>query len=345
MDLLPKVRDTIRTHRMAPPGARIVVAVSGGADSSALLLALTQLREELGIALHVGHLHHGLRGQDADEDLHFVQDLASNLGVPFTAGRADIPADMARWRISEELAGRRARYAFLCSLARQIGADRIATGHTADDQAETLLMRILRGTGTEGLTGIPPVGTAPDPHGGTPVLTIRPLISVSRAEAVEYCRAHNVEFRTDPCNLKPDPLRNRIRMELIPILQERYNANLTSALARLADVAREENALLEYLTDEAWQAALDAASQDQLVFRLSALPGHRALLRRLVRRALLQLNPDHVPHYSAVERVVQAVEVGSAPRFDIEGGLCAEVRRGHLRVRIQPPRPREPRRE
>lgn len=340
MDLLSKVRDTIRTHGMAPPGARTVVAVSGGADSSTLLLVLAQLREELGITLHVGHLHHGLRGADADEDLRFVQSLASELRVPFTAGRADIPADMARSRVSEELAGRRARYAFLCSLARQIGADRIATGHTADDQAETVLMRVLRGTGTEGLTGIPPVGTAPDPHGGTPVLVIRPLIAVSRAEAVEYCRAHNVGFRTDPCNLKPDPLRNRIRTELIPILLDRYNANVTSALARLADVAREENALLEQLTDEAWQTALCAASEDELVFCLSELPGHRALLRRLVRRALLQLNPDHVPHYSAVERVVQAVEAGSAPRFDIEGGLCAEARAGRLRVRVQPPRPR-----
>lgn len=326
---------------MAPPGARIVAAVSGGADSSALLLALAQLREELGIALHVGHLHHGLRGVDADEDLLFVQDLASRLGIPFTAGRADVPADMARSRISEELAGRRARYAFLCSLARQIGADRIATGHTADDQAETVLMRVLRGTGTEGLTGIPPVGTAPDPQGGAHVLTIRPLISVSRAEAVEYCRAHGVDFRTDSCNLKPDPLRNRIRTELIPLLQQRYNVNVTSALARLADVAREENALLEHLTDEAWQAALDAAPEGELVLRLSGLPGHRALLRRLVRRALLQLNPDHVPHYSAVERVVQAVEAGSAPRFDMEGGLCAEVRGGRLRVRVQPPRPGE----
>jgi len=335
MDLLSRVRDTIQTHRMAPPGSTVVAAVSGGADSSALLLALAELREELDITIHVGHLHHGLRGQDADEDLCFVQRLADQLGVPFTAGHADVPADMKRYRISEEIAGRRARYTFLCSLARQIGAERIATGHTADDQAETVLMRVLRGTGTEGLVGIPPVGVAVDPAGGPPVTAIRPLIAVSRAEAAEYCRAHGVEFRTDPCNLKPDPLRNRVRLELIPLLQSTYNPNVTSALARLADVAREENALLERLAEEAWHKAAVESQPDELAFRLSALPSDRALLRRLVRRALLQLNPDHVPHYSAVERVVRAAEAGRSPRFDLEGGLCAEVRGGFLRLRIQ----------
>ncbi|MGQ9697991.1 MAG: tRNA lysidine(34) synthetase TilS [Armatimonadota bacterium] len=339
MDLLTKVRDTIKAHCMAPPGSTVVVAVSGGADSSALLLALSQLREELGIAIHVGHLHHGLRGQDAEEDLLFVQNLASQLGIRFTAGRADVPAEMKRHRISEELAGRRARYAFLCSLARSIGADRIATGHTADDQAETVLMRVIRGTGTEGIAGIPPVGTVVDPEEGTPITVVRPLIAASRAEAVDFCRAHGVEFRTDPCNLKPDPLRNRVRLELIPLLQEGYNSGVILALTRLADVAREENSLLEHLTDEVWQRAVDIDTPTELAFRLCDLPQHRALLRRLVRRALLRLNPDHVPHYSAVERVVRGAEAGHCARFDIEGGLCADVCSGRLRLRVQPPLP------
>jgi len=329
------VRETMRRHRMVTSGEALVVGVSGGPDSLALLSALVELRGELSLRLHVGHLHHGLRGDDADADLHLVQRIAADWGVPFTAHRADVPGDMARSRVSEEIAGRGARYAFLCSLAREVGAGAIATGHNLNDQAETVLMRVLRGTGVDGLAGIPPVGIAPDPEGGPAVRVIRPLIRTSREEIVRYCELRGLAYRTDPSNLNPAYLRNRVRLQLMPLLRESYNPNLDHALANLADVLREESDLVQVLADEAWSAALIHAGGDSVTLRLSALNPAIALRRRVMRRVLLHLDPDHVPHFGTVERLVDASFQERVPRFDVEGGLCVEVKGGVLKAAKQ----------
>jgi tRNA(Ile)-lysidine synthase len=334
-DFAKAVHAALRDYDMAPPGSTILVAVSGGPDSSALLTALAELRSDLQLHLHAGHIHHGLRGADAEEDLHAAQSLAERLGVPFSAGRAEVAVSMAEHRISEEVAGRRARYAYLCSLARAIGAGRIATGHNADDQVETILMRIIRGTGLEGLSGIPPVGVAPDPAQGSPVSVIRPLIRISRAGVLDYCRSLGLQLRTDPSNLDPGYLRNRVRLELLPLLRNCYNSDLAAALINLAELAREDNSFLEARSRDAWHAACEEECAQAVIFRLAKLPEHKALLRRVIRRAILRLNPDHVPHFRAVERVVEAVKTGQAPRFDLEGGIYAEVKKGVLRLASQ----------
>jgi tRNA(Ile)-lysidine synthase len=325
-----RVLQTIQTHNMIQPGDKIVAAVSGGADSCALLLVLAELKDVLGISIHVGHLHHGLRGRDADEDLEFVQNLAQSLNLPFSAERASVPAIMDSEAISEETAGRKARYAFLCALAREIGANRIATGHTSTDQAETVLMRVLRGTGLEGLGGIPPVATAPDPAGGPPIPVIRPLIGVSRGETEEFCKAHGLQFRTDPSNFDTSLLRNALRLELMPLLRQKCNPDLDTALCNLAELAREDNALLEQITDEAWNSAAVRDSQECILLRHAALPESKALLRRLMRRALLRLNPAHLPHFQDVERLVTACRAGTPTRMDLQGDIRAELNRGIL---------------
>lgn len=325
-----RVLQTIQTHNMIQPGDKIVAAVSGGADSCALLLVLAELKDVLGVSIHVGHLHHGLRGRDADEDLEFVQRLAQSLNLPFSSERVSVPAIMEADALSEETAGRKARYAFLCTLAREIGANRIATGHTSTDQAETVLMRVLRGTGLEGLGGIPPVATAPDPAGGPPIPVIRPLINVSRSETEEFCKSHGIQFRTDPSNLDTSLLRNALRLELMPLLRRKCNPHLDTALCNLAELARGDNALLEQITDEAWHSAVVRDSQECILFRHAALPESKAVLRRLMRRALLRLNPAHLPHFQDVERLVTACRAGSQTRLDLQGGIRVELNKGVL---------------
>src|SRR5690606_32980229 len=175
MPLLERILSTVRRHDLIPPGTRVLAAVSGGADSVALALVLARLAESRAIDVTLAglaHLHHGLRGEDADADQAFVETLAASLGVPCVVERADVAALAREGGESIEAAGRRARYAFFERAATALGADRVATGHTIDDQAETFVLRLLRGAGLQGLSAI-------RPRNGQ---VIRPLLDVSRAE-------------------------------------------------------------------------------------------------------------------------------------------------------------------
>jgi tRNA(Ile)-lysidine synthase len=221
------------------PGLRLAVALSGGADSVALLHALAARRSQLGLVLHVAHLHHGLRGDEADGDLAFCRDLAVKLGAPFHQARVDAAASAAsdpksgKERETIEEAGRRLRYAWFRELMRSGELDAVATAHTLDDQAETVLAKFLRGAWTEGLAGIAPVLKFPE----GPIL--RPLLATGRVEVEAYLRKIGQSWREDTSNRHLTFTRNRIRHELLPLL-EGWNPRLRQHLARMADLAREE---------------------------------------------------------------------------------------------------------
>jgi tRNA(Ile)-lysidine synthase len=238
--LAAQVRETIRTHAMLAGGERVVAAVSGGPDSTALLSVLAALREDLRLDLHAAHLNHGLRSE-ASLDAAEAAGMAASLGCPYHEATEDVAAAAARERRSIEDAGREARYRFLAGVAGRIQAAVIATGHTRDDQAETVLMRLLRGSGPRGLAGIPPVR----PHGGLRV--IRPLIETPRAEITRYLARHALGAREDASNRDLSVLRNRVRLVLLPIL-EGYNPDVRRALARLAGVMRDEADALDALS-------------------------------------------------------------------------------------------------
>jgi tRNA(Ile)-lysidine synthase len=238
--LAARVRETIRKYRMLAGGERVVVAVSGGPDSTVLLSVLHGLRDEFRLDLHVAHLNHGLR-PDAPLDAAAVARAAEAAGLPYHEATEDVAATAARERRSVEDAGREARYRFLAGTARRMDAPVIATGHTRDDQAETVLMRLLQGTGPRGITGIPPVR----PHDGLRV--IRPLIETPRREVIEYLARHRLEARDDSSNRDLTVLRNRVRAVLLPIL-EGYNPDVRRALARLAEVARDDADALDALS-------------------------------------------------------------------------------------------------
>lgn len=225
------------------PGDRICVAVSGGADSVALLLALhaanTAKRDGLGVGLSAAHVHHGIRvAEESDADLNFVRDFCAQLDIPLRIHHANVPERVAQTGETVEEAARAVRYDFFKSLIVAGEADSVLTAHTLDDQAETVLMKLLRGAWTEGLSAIHPVVQVPGPRPGK---ILRPFLNTRRSEIEKYLRQINQPWREDSTNTDTAYTRNRIRHELMPTLRE-YNPSLDQTLANLAELAREEEA-------------------------------------------------------------------------------------------------------
>jgi len=322
------------------PGQRLGVAVSGGADSVALLRAVAGRSAELGLVLHVAHLHHGLRGAEADGDLDFVRNLAAQLGLPFHEARVETEAEAranpesGKPAETIEEAARRLRYAWFRKLMAEIPLDAVATAHTLDDQAETVLAKFLRGAWTEGLSGIHPQLASAEG------LIVRPLLAATRAEVEAYLSAIGQPWREDSTNRHLTFTRNRIRHELLPLL-EGWNPQLRSHLAQMAELAREE---------EAWWQGEVARLATQLVLpgkpvrgggraagdglaidcaRLGALAP--ALQRRLLRHAAAQLGAD--PGFAATESLRRLALGGQAgQKLELAQGLHAERTPRELRL-------------
>lgn len=226
--VIEKVKKTIKRYSLISKNDKVLVAVSGGPDSVALLSVLNGLKKELKLFLHIAHLDHMLR-KDSGKDRLFVEKLAERLKLPFTATQVNVKL-LAKKGSVEEIA-RNARLGFLFRVAREIKADKIALGHNLDDQAETVLMRILRGSGLYGLAGILPKRTI----AGFQI--IRPLIEVRRREIEAYLRRKKIKVRRDASNLEDIYLRNKIRNSLLPLLEREYNRNIKEVLANMADSA------------------------------------------------------------------------------------------------------------
>ena len=265
-------------------GKKLLVAVSGGPDSLALLYALARLRDDYRLELCGAHLNHKLRGSESDADAEFTADAFRQLSIPFTSDSADVAAYRSKHRLSLEDAARRARYAFLAAAADEHEADAVALGHTADDQAETVLMHIMRGSGLDGLRGMQVMDTrAID---GKSVTLFRPLLGTRRSETQAYCRDLGLEPRLDPSNMSPEFLRNRIRLELMPML-EQVNPSIGDALLRLASNAAQDSEFIRSRVDEAWDglAKVDGSG----VVRLSSTALCRqpeAIRRHILLRAI-----------------------------------------------------------
>jgi tRNA(Ile)-lysidine synthase len=239
--LITKVKKTIRKYHLLNKGDRVLVAVSGGPDSVCLLSVLQMFAKELDLTLHIAHLNHLFRGRESADDERFVAALAQKTGIPATIEQVDVPAFCRERGISAQEGAREVRYAFLDKVARSVEASRIATGHTATDQAETILMRLLRGAGISGLSAIPPK------RGDI----IRPLIESTRQEILAYLDTAALPFVSDSSNAKPVYTRNRIRMELLPMLKG-FNPRIVETLALEAALIRDENeAMQSYLDDKA----------------------------------------------------------------------------------------------
>ena len=320
-------------RRLFAPGARVCAAVSGGADSTALLCALAEARAEMGLVLSVLHVHHGIRGREADTDANFVQELAARLEAPCTVVRVEAPACALQEKISLETAARALRYAEFARVLRSGDVDVVATAHTRDDQAETVLMKLLRGAWTEGLSGIHP--TLALENAGR---VVRPMLTVRRAEVEAYLHARGQAWREDLSNRDPAHTRNRVRQELLPVLRQ-YNPAVEEQLARMAALARDEEAY--------WQAEVarlapmlllpgrpvrgggrsvathpDAAALGLDVQRMLALP--RALRRRLLRAAAERLGATlDFQHTEALLALLEGGHEATGRREQITAELLA----------------------
>lgn len=294
IELESSVKDFIRQHNLISFGETIVVAVSGGADSVCLLHMLTRWQSEFDIKLHVAHLNHQLRGAESEADAKYVLDLAVRLGVPITVGKRDVAAYKAERACSTEEAARELRYDFLAEVADDIRANRVAIGHTRDDQVETILMHILRGTGTSGLRGLESCSLLPCSKKvslrakRSNLLAIRPLLDVTREETMHYCQEHQLEPRIDSSNLSLSLFRNRCRLELLPLLRE-YNSNVDQALLRLAEIASDDVSFIQQQALQLWEEM--AKLEDGVIYldkkKTAVLPS--ALQRELTKLALARI--------------------------------------------------------
>ncbi len=299
--LIAKVRETIKTYGMLSPGDRVLVAVSGGPDSVCLLHVLRELAGEYSLSLHIAHLDHMFRGKESAEEALFVADLARRLDIPADIESFDVPAYCRDRGLSAQEGARSARYAFLSRIAARAHASRIATGHTANDQAETFLMRLVRGAGVSGLSAIPPVRDN----------IIRPLIGVTRESVMTYLQANGIGFVSDPSNSTPAYIRNRFRMDVLPVLRQ-FNPRIVEMLATEAALLRDE--------DEAAEAHLAAVAERVITRSGDALLVKRdefnalspAFRRRLLRKIMGLAGGD--PSMLSLDLINRALSFMAAAR-------------------------------
>jgi tRNA(Ile)-lysidine synthetase-like protein len=280
--LIDQVRAFADRYELLLPDSTVVVAVSGGPDSLCLLDLLQRLSHARRLTLHVAHLDHRLRDDSAD-DARFVAAIAAGMSLPATIEAADVAALARERRGGIEEAARAARLTLLENVARSINADRIALGHNADDQAETVLLRLLRGAGPSGLAAMRPrrLMHADDPD--SPWI-IRPLLDTPRAAIEAYCAERGLTPRRDATNALPIHLRNRVRGYILPALKP-YNPNIVATLGRTARVCAEEDDLLSELTERAWREHVRVDGEGISIDRSGFESLHPALRRRLMRRA------------------------------------------------------------
>ena len=280
------VCETIKAYGMCTQGQRVLVAVSGGIDSVVLLRCLFQIRKELGISLLVGHFNHQLRGKDAVRDEQFVKRLAQKLKLPFIVGSGDVRSHAARFRMSLEEAARTLRYDFFVRIAHERGIAVIALGHTVDDQAETVLIRLVKGTGLRGLSAIRPIL-----HYKKGCF-IRPFIRVKRNDITRYARIKGIMHREDKTNKSLKFLRNKVRHRLLPLLEKQFNPQIKEALARLASSADTD---MQYVVSAAHallkQVIRKKEPQRIVLQRKKFLQYHPALCFRIIEEVLRMVSP------------------------------------------------------
>lgn len=279
-NLLVRLRDTIVQYRMFEKGQTVLVGVSGGPDSTALLHALALLRAEWDLHLVAAHLHHGFRGSEADQDAEYVSRFAHQLQIEVCTGYVDVPTLKKRRHLSDQEAAREARRAFLLSAATEHRAERIALAHTRDDRVETVLLNLFRGTGMEGLVGFSPVR---EPF-------VRPFYNVWRREVEDYCTRNQLVPRRDSSNASLAYRRNRIRLELLPYVRAYFNHEVDEAILRMSDLIAADNACVEAVAGHVLQQVTLSRRDEEIVLSASRLlceaPG---VQRRVLRRAIADL--------------------------------------------------------
>ncbi len=326
---IDKVKDTILKYNLLEKYDKVLVALSGGPDSVALLFSLKALKKEFMLDLYAAHLDHKFRGEESREDMRFCKRLAEKLGVPIACGEKDVPALANEKGISSEEAARQERYDFLMQTAADMGIKKIAVGHNSDDQAETVLMRTLRGAGTAGLGGM----SFSKKIGGYAV--IRPLMELSRKEIERFISENDISVRKDSSNDETVFTRNKIRHEVLPFLEKEFNPNLKDVLCNMAENLREENDFINKYSKRKFRGMSRRNGKKEILLDIRKLKKQEpAVMKRIVRAALEEskgnLRRFTYRHWKEIEDLIYNRPVRSV--VDLPGGIDIEKKRSALSV-------------
>jgi tRNA(Ile)-lysidine synthase len=324
-NVINTVRETIDKYNMFNPGDGVVVGVSGGPDSVCLLHVLHKLKDAYRIQLYGAHVNHQLRGQAAEQDALYVQELCNRLQIPVFITSINIKQISQEQSVSEEVAGRQQRYAFFFRIAKRVGANKIAVAQNMNDQAETLMMRFIRGTGLEGLSGIHPVRKDG---------VVRPLLEVKRKWIEQYCKENHLNPRLDETNLQAIYTRNKIRIHLIPQIIKEHNANFIQTAANTADLIREDHDFIEDYVNSIIGKQLKKDAKGLFIPSSFLLKEHVAIQRRMVRKVIeiFKGNTMNI-EYKHIEEILQMARQGcTGTAIDLPGDLRVEIIYDHIHL-------------
>jgi tRNA(Ile)-lysidine synthase len=320
--LFNQVKRTIKRHHLLDQGDRVIIGVSGGVDSMVLLHLLNTCRKELDLSLIVAHVNHGLRPEESEEEAELVRKECDRFGFPFEYGRFKVKEFQESGGLSLQDAGRRIRFHFFGTLRSKYQAAKVALGHHADDQVETVLLRLIRGAGLKGLKGMLPLREG---------WIIRPLLESWRHEIESFAKDHEVPYLSDSSNLKPAYLRNRIRLELIPFIEKEFQPNFKSVMVRMSNLLREEDDFMEGEAEKAYRSIV-CEEGDQLLFRFSQFQSlHKALQWSVFLRALNNMYreetfPEEGKEWNIAPIYRGLIESRPSVVLELPGGVVLERR-------------------
>lgn len=323
-----KVKNAIEKYGLIGRGQRVLVGISGGADSVALLHVLLKTAPELGFELCAAHLNHGIRGEEARRDQRFVEELCGRLGVPLVSEWLDIPGIAKAEGKTLEQAAREKRYEFLRNAARELGADKIAVAHHMDDQAESIMLHLIRGSGLKGLTGMEPVSGD----------IIRPLLMARRREIEEYAADNGLCYCTDSTNLQRDASRNRLRLDVIPYIQDNLNPGFVESLCSMGELLRQDEEYLDGLARSALRDARTKEGYDRAMLAALPLP----VKSRAIRIAVFEAGAEADVERRHIERIMDMLTANTGAHADIPhisawvsyGSICFGARQEPIEVDV-----------
>lgn len=313
-----KVLRTIEEYNLIEENDNIVIGLSGGPDSMALLYVLLEVRKEIDFNIIIAHVNHGVRGAEALADEKFVENLAKKLNLPYYSTRVNMDEYAKERRISSEEAGRALRYGFFRKILSKIGGGKIAVAHNKNDQAETLLMRFFRGTGIDGLKGM-------EYRNGD---IIRPILGIEREEIEKYLLDNNIEARLDKTNLQPIYNRNRIRLELIPYIEKYFNPNIIDTLWRTSNILSIDSRFLEKYSKETYSKLVKKKENNSIILNGSLfLKEDRSIQQRIIRNCILDLNGDlqGFTNRHILDTLTLFLERGTGKSIDLSNNMVAKT--------------------
>lgn len=324
--MIDKVIKTIENNSMFNKGDRVVVAVSGGPDSICLLHLLNSIKDRFSIEICAAHVNHCLRGAEADADEEFVREFCKQLNIDFYVKRVNVNKLAKEEKLSSEMAGRKARYDFFEEVRKSFSGNKIAIAHNANDRAETILMRMIRGTGLDGMVGIKPIRDE---------IFVRPLINVSRNEIEKYCLDNRISPRIDKTNLERLYTRNKIRLDLIPYIVNNFNEDVVSALNRLGDIVSIDNDYIQKNVDKKYNSYC-YKDKNNIIIKKEAFCEHEAILSRILRKAINELTGSMYnieKHH--ISEVIHIQNIGTGKKTCLPNNIVVYNNYGDIHLSIK----------